>query len=80
MTLVKTFEQESNADDGNDNGNESSNSNTEEQSAGAQQETGALSSPKTGEKDDWLIYVVLAGSILAGITAISALLRKKQEK
>ena len=77
---VKTFEQESNADDGNDNGNESSNSNTEEQSAGAQQETGALSSPKTGEKDDWLIYVVLAGSILAGITAISALLRKKQEK
>ena len=77
---VKTFEQESNADDGNDNGNESSNSNTEEQSAGAQQETGALSSPKTGEKDDRLIYVVLAGSILAGITAVSALLRKKQEK
>lgn len=77
---VKTSGQESNAEDENDNRNESSNSNTDEQTAEAQQETGALSSPKTGERDNWMIYVILAGSILAGITAISVLLRKKQEK
>lgn len=77
---VKTSGPESNADDENDNRNESSNSNTDEQTAGAQQENSALSSPKTGERDDWMIYVILAGSILAGITSISVLLRKKQEK
>lgn len=77
---VKASGQESGADGENTSNSQENNSNTGEQPAEGQQEISALSSPKTGESDNWLIYVILTGCVVTGLAAISALLRRKQEK